>query len=83
MPSGKPGKFSTSGGDGELPARFVAFDDERLQIRSGGVDGGGVSGAAGANDHNVAHEIQVGTASHAIRCKKGVRVFRTPFLVEC
>jgi hypothetical protein len=30
-------------------------DDERLEVSAGSVDSGGVSGAAGTNDHNILH----------------------------
>jgi hypothetical protein len=59
----------------------MTSDYKRFQVRPGCIDGGGIPGTAGANDHNVTHEIQVRDCLHAIRCKKGVRVFRTPFFV--
>ena len=42
------------GGDGELAAGLVAFEDERLEVSAGGVDGGSKAGAAGAKDDGIA-----------------------------
>ena len=42
-------------GEGELAAGLVAFEDERLEVGAGGVDGGGQPGAAGAEDDGVAN----------------------------
>ena len=55
MPSGKPGKVLDKRGDGELTARLMSADNKRLQIRPRRIDGRSVSGAAGADDHNVSH----------------------------
>ena len=55
MPSGKAGEIFHQGGEGKLAAGFMAGNDERLQIGAGGVDGGGVAGAAGTYDYNVSH----------------------------
>src|SRR5258705_10370534 len=44
-------------GDGELPAGLVAFEDQRLEIRACCVDGGGKSGAPGAEDNGVARRV--------------------------
>jgi hypothetical protein len=41
-------------GERELSAGFVAFDDQRFQIGARGVEGGRVSGTAGADDDDVA-----------------------------
>ncbi len=57
---GPAGKVLDQGGDGELAAGFVAFEDQRLQVGARGVDGSGKSGAAGAEDDGVAnfcHEL--------------------------
>ena len=51
---GPAGKVFDQGGDGELTAGLVAFEDERLEVSAGGVDGGGEAGAAGAEDDGVA-----------------------------
>ena len=51
---GPAGEVLDQGGDGELAAGFVAFKDERLEVGTGGVDGGGQAGASGAQDDDVA-----------------------------
>jgi hypothetical protein len=51
---GPAGKVFYQGGNGELAAGLVAFEDERLEVGACGVDGGGESGAAGAEDDGVA-----------------------------
>ena len=38
----------------KLPARLVAFDDQRFQVGARSVESGGVSGAPGADDDNIA-----------------------------
>ena len=50
---GPAGKVFDQRGDGELAAGLVAFEDERLEVGAGGVDGGGEAGAAGAEDDGV------------------------------
>ena len=62
---GKAGKIFDFGGERKLAAGLVAFDDQRFQARARGVDGGGISGAAGTDDHNVMH---VSLISEPIRC---------------
>ena len=57
MPSGKAGEILDQGGQGKLPAGLVAGDHQRLQIGARGVNGGGISGAAGADDDDVSHRI--------------------------
>jgi hypothetical protein len=42
------------GGDGELAAGLRAVDDEGLQVRAGGIDGGGQARRAGADDDHLA-----------------------------
>jgi len=49
------GKVLDQGGDGELAAGFVAFEDQGIEAGAGGVDGRGESGAAGAEDYGVAN----------------------------
>ena len=56
IPSGKPGKFSTSVVSVSWPPASGPSDDEGLQVGAGGVDGGGVAGAAGADNQNVEHK---------------------------
>lgn len=51
---GPAGEVFDQGGDGELAAWFVAFEDERLEVGTGGVDGCGEAGAAGSEDDEVA-----------------------------
>jgi len=54
---GPAGKVFDQRGDGELAAGFVAFEDERLEVGACSVDGGGKSGAAGAEDNSVARRV--------------------------
>ncbi len=51
---GPAGEVFDEGGDGELAAGLVAFEDEGLEIGARGVDGSGKAGAAGAEDDEVA-----------------------------
>ena len=55
MPSGKPGKFSTSVVSDSWPPASWPADDQRLQIGSSGVDRRGVSGAARTDNDHVSH----------------------------
>ena len=57
---GKAGKVLDERGNRELAAGLMPADNQRLQIRTRRIDGRSVSGAAGANDHNVSHGIQEG-----------------------
>ena len=50
---GPAGEVFDEGGDGELAAGLVAFEDEGLEVGTGSVDGGGETGAAGAEDDGV------------------------------
>ena len=52
---GKAGEIFHQRGQRQLSARFMAFDHERLEVRAGAVEGGGVTGASGAQDHNIAY----------------------------
>jgi hypothetical protein len=54
---GPAGKVFDQRGDGELAAGLVAFEDQRLEIGACSVDGGGKSGAAGAEDNSVARRV--------------------------
>jgi len=49
------GEVFDQGGDGELAAGLVAFEDEGLEVGTAGVDGGGEAGAAGAEDDGIAY----------------------------
>ncbi len=49
------GKILHQRGRRKLPARLVAFEHERGEIRARGVDGGGEPGAAGADDDDFFH----------------------------
>jgi hypothetical protein len=51
---GPAGEVFYQRGDGELAAGLVALKDEGFEVGAGGVDGGGESGAAGAEDNSVA-----------------------------
>lgn len=52
---GPAGEVFDEGGDGELAAGLVAFEDERLEVGARGVDGSSQSCAAGAQDDGVAN----------------------------
>src|SRR5215469_1351861 len=52
---GPAGEVLDKSCDGELPAGLMAFQDERLEVGAGGVNGRGKSGAAGAQDDCVAN----------------------------
>jgi hypothetical protein len=73
---GPAGKVFDEGGDGELAAGLVAFEDEGLEVGAGGVDGGGEACAAGAEDDGVADFVRDGhrdlIVSVSKRCKAGV-----------
>ncbi len=58
---GPAGKVFDQRGDGELAAGLVAFKNERLEAGAGGVDGGGESGAAGAEDYGIASVCHAGS----------------------
>ncbi len=65
------GKVFDEGGDGELTAGLVTFEDEGFEIGTAGVDGGGESGATGAEDDGVASRGGDGVFRHgsAFDCK--------------
>ena len=50
------------GGDGQLAARLHARDQHRLEHGARGIDGGGVAGGAGPDDH----EFGVGGIAHRL-----------------
>jgi hypothetical protein len=52
---GKAGEIFHFRGDGELSARFMSFDDQRLQVRSRRIDGGRISGTAGSENNYFSH----------------------------
>ena len=54
---GPAGKVFDQRGDGQLTAGLVAFEDERLEVRTRGVDGSGESGAPGTEDDCVVRNI--------------------------
>ena len=60
MPSGKPGKFSTSVVSMSWPPGWSLVEDgspsrtQRLEVGAGRVDGGGQAGGAGADDDDLA-----------------------------
>ncbi len=54
---GKAGEIFDQRGERELAAGFVSGDDQRFQVGSRGIDGGGVSGAARADDDHVEHGL--------------------------
>src|SRR6266852_2038670 len=52
---GETGVIFNHGGQGELAAGFVAIDHQGLEVGASGIDCGGESGAAAANDDDVMH----------------------------
>jgi hypothetical protein len=54
---GPAGKVFDEGGDGELAAGLVAFEDKGFKVGACSVDGSGEAGASGAEDDGVACRI--------------------------
>ena len=54
---GPAGEVFDERGDRELAAGLVAFEDERLEVGAGSVDGSGKAGASGAEDDGVARRV--------------------------
>ncbi len=67
---GPAGKVFNEGGDGELAAGLVAFEDERLEVRAGGVDGGGEARAAGSENDGVADFVRGGHRDSIVKRRK-------------
>ena len=63
MPSGKPGKFSTRVVSESCPPASWPPHHERLQIGPRRINGGSISGAAGADNDDVSHEFKIGTST--------------------
>ncbi len=57
MPSGKPGKFSTSVVMRKLAAGLVPFQNERLQISARSINSCRIPGATGAENDYVMHVV--------------------------
>src|SRR5262249_37312224 len=53
------------GRDRQLAAGLEALEEERLQVRARGVDGGGVAGGAGADDEDVTDLVHGGEGALA------------------
>jgi len=73
---GKPGKIFHQRGHRQLSARFMAFDHERLEVGAGAVEGGGVTGAPRAYDHNIAY------IHSSKKCAKEIGVKQTALLIS-
>src|SRR5580692_4066528 len=54
---GEAGKVFDQGGDGELAAGLMAFDEERAEVGAGRINGGGQPRAAGADDNDIAYVV--------------------------
>ena len=52
---GKSGEIFDLGGERKLAARLMSRDHQRFQTGARGIDGCGVSGAAGAEDDDIMH----------------------------
>ena len=65
----KSGKIFDRSGEGKLAPRLMADDDKGFQVSSGTVDGGGVPGAAGAQNDDVSHYFIVTTESTRSRLR--------------
>ncbi len=70
---GPAGEVFDEGGDGELAAGLVAFEDERLEVGAGCVDGGGEAGAAGAEDDGIADFVLIGHICLIVAGGKGCK----------
>ena len=57
IPSGNPGKFSTSVVRESCPPASCPLTTSGLQIRPRGINRGRISGAAGPDDHDVSHDF--------------------------
>ena len=53
-------------GQGELPAGFVAFNDQRFQVGAGSIDGGRETGAASAEDDSIANVLSHSMSTYLI-----------------
>ena len=73
---GPAGKVFDQRGDGELAARLVAFEDERLEVGPGGVDSSGKSGATGAEDDSVAGRVFRHMSSTSVNARQRKRIQR-------
>ena len=71
---GPAGKVFDQRGDGELAAGLVAFEDERLEVGAGSVDGSGESGAAGAEDDSVARRVFRHMDSISVNARRRKRI---------
>ncbi len=70
---GPAGEVFDEGGDGELAAGLVAFEDERLEVGACSVDGGGEACAAGAEDDGVAYFDLIGHRDLIVSVWKGCK----------
>ena len=50
---GPAGKVFHQRGDGELASGLVAFQDERLEVGAGSIDGSGKAGASGTQNDGI------------------------------
>ena len=75
---GPAGKVLDQGGDGELSAGLMAFEDQGFEPGARGVDGGSQTGAAGAQDYGVASVCHVKVSR--VDCRR--RGLRPPRLVR-
>ena len=78
---GETGKILDDRREGQLAAWFVTANNEGLQAGTGGVNRGRVSGAAGANDHNISHDERRGrapklNASTQVTTRRSKRLFQ-------
>lgn len=73
---GPAGKVFNQRRNGELSAGFVALEHEGLQVRAGGVDGGGESGATGTQDDSVACRIFGHIGSLSVYARPAKRIQR-------
>ena len=71
---GPAGKVFDQRGDGQLAAGLVAFEHQGLEVRAGGVDGGGQSGAAGTEDDGIASIVFWHMNSTSVNARFGKRM---------
>ena len=72
---GKAGEILHQRGQRELASGFVTFEHQRLQVGAGGVERGGVTGAAGPDNDNVAdvlHKIGSRKLRQALDCRNRI-----------
>ena len=76
---GETWKVFHEGCKGQLATGFMAVDDERLEVSTGGVEGGGEAGASLADDDDVANVVSHGNRNRFLAAKKDATVLGARF----